>query len=124
VTSVEDRNVERTAHWQWTWNNDAMRMVDECYAEDCEVCDMVRGQTFHGRDELRAIEKQIMAVDETRRMQITKMVASGDTVAVEMDAFWRDGSIAIKSCVVLTYNADGLIVSDHSYSADPLGAAG
>jgi hypothetical protein len=124
VTSIEERNLERTKHWEWTWNNDVMRMVDECYAEDCEVSDMVRGQTFHGREELRGIEKQMMGVDATRRMVITKMVASGDTVAAEMDALWRDGTISVKACVVLTYNADGFIATDHSYSADPLGAAG
>ena len=45
----EERNLERARHWEWTWNNDVMRMVDECYAEDCEVTDMLRGRTFHGR---------------------------------------------------------------------------
>ena len=38
----EERNLERTRHWEWTWNHDVMRMVDECYAEDCEVTDMLR----------------------------------------------------------------------------------
>ena len=54
--SIEERNMERVRHWVWTWNNDVMRMVDECYAEDCEVSDMLRNRTFHGREELRLIE--------------------------------------------------------------------
>jgi hypothetical protein len=124
VGATEQRNIERTKHWERAWNNDVMRMVDECYSVDCEVRDMIRGLVFNGREELREVEKQIIAADATRRMSITKMVASGDTVGVEMDAFWRDGAISITSCVVLTYDDDGLIVSDHTYSGDPLGVNG
>jgi hypothetical protein len=122
MTTVEDRNCERTKRWESLWNDDAMGMVDECYAPNCEVRDMIRGFTLNGREELRAVEKQILAADDTRRMKVTKMVASGDTVAVEMEAYWRDATISITACVVLTFDADGLIVSDHTYSADPLGA--
>ncbi|WP_424102107.1 hypothetical protein [Moorena producens] len=43
MTNVEKRNMERVKHWEWAWNNDAMRMVDECYAEDCKVYDMLGG---------------------------------------------------------------------------------
>ena len=56
-----------------------------------------RGTTLHGREELRQIEEQIVAVDATRRMVITKMVASGDTVAAEMDSYWRDDSIVARA---------------------------
>jgi len=122
--ATEERNLERSKHWEWTWNNDVMRMVDECYALDCEVRDMIRGLAFHGREALREVEKQIMAADATRRMAITKMVASGDTVAIEMDAFFHGGATAITSCVVLTFDDDGFIVSDHTYSGDPLGVNG
>ena len=121
--STEQRNLERVRHWEWTWNNDVMRMVDECYAPDCEVVDMFRQRTFNGREALREIEKQMMAVDATRQMKITKAIASGDTVVVEVDALWQDGKVLAKGCVVLTFNADGQIVSDHSYSGDPIGAA-
>jgi hypothetical protein len=120
---VEQRNMERVKHWEWTWNNDALRMVDECYAENCEVSDMLRGRTFHGRDELRLIEKQMLELDPTRRMSITRMIPCGDTVAIEMDASWNDGKAVVKSCVFLTFNEDGLIIVDHSYGGDPTGAA-
>jgi hypothetical protein len=122
MTTIEDRNCERTRRWESLWNDDAMAMVDQCYAPNCEVRDMIRGFTLKGREELRAVEKQILAADDTRRMTITKLVATGDTVAAEMEAFWRDATISITACVVLTFDADGLIVSDHTYSADPLGA--
>jgi ketosteroid isomerase-like protein len=123
VSTIEERNLERVRHWERTWNNDVMRMVDECYAPDCEVVDMFRQRTFKGREALREIEKQMMAADATRRMTITKAIASGDTVVVEVDALWQNGSVLAKGCVVLTYDADGMIVSDHSYSGDPIGAA-
>lgn len=123
MTETEQRNLERTRFWEKCWNEDVMRMVDECYAADCEVCDMVRGRTFHGREELRGIEKQMMAADASRRMKITRMIASGDVVCAEMDAYWNDGSTVARACVVLTWNADGQIVSDHSYGGDPTGAA-
>jgi len=123
VSSQEDDNIERVRHWEWTWNNDVMRMVDECYAPDCEVSDMMRGRTFHGRDELRLIEEQMMQMDASRKMNITRMVASGDTVAIEMDAYWGDGAQVAKSCVFLTFNDAGLITIDHSYGGDPGGAS-
>lgn len=123
LSPTEERNVERTWHWEWTWNNAVDRMVDECYAENCEVTDMFRNRTFKGRDELRVIEHQMMAADATRRMKVTQMVAQGDVVAIEMDALWKNGTVTAKSCVVLTYDANGMIVSDHSYGGDPTGAA-
>ncbi|MEM9622182.1 MAG: nuclear transport factor 2 family protein [Pseudomonadota bacterium] len=119
----EKRNMERVKHWEWAWNNDVMRMVDECYAEDCEVSDMLRGRTFRGRAELRLIEEQMMQLDSSRRMTITNMVPAGNTVAVEMDASWGDGAAVVKSSVFLTFDDEGLIVVDHSYGGDPNGAA-
>ena len=121
--SIEERNIERVHHWVWTWNNDVMRMVDECYAENCEVSDMLRGRTFHGRKELRLIEKQMVALDASRKMTVTRMVAGGDTVAVEVDASWDGGKTIDKGCVFLTFDDAGLIVEDHSYSRDSTGAA-
>ena len=123
MASVEDRNMERARRWEWAWNNDVMRMVDECYAEACEVTDVFRDRTFRGREELRLIEKQMIEADVSRRMQVTKMVAAGDTVAMEIDAWWDDGAHVAKNVVFLTFDEDSLIVTDHSYGADPTGAS-
>lgn len=123
MSSIEERNMERVRFWEWAWNNDVMRMVDECYAENCVVTDMFRGRTFRGREELRLVERQMMEIDPSRRMTITRMVPHGDTVAIEMDASWNDGKAIAKSCVFLTFDQNGLIVEDHSYGGDPIGAA-
>ena len=78
LTEREQRNVERVKHWSWTWNNAVDRMVDECYAENCEVVNMMTGYTMHGREELRAIEHAMLQFDGARRMEITNIVASGN----------------------------------------------
>ena len=123
MTTVEERNMERVKIWESTWNDDVMRMVDECYAEDCEATDMLRDRTYHGREELRLIEKQMMAEDVTRRLKVVNMIASGNTVVVETHSFRKGGEVRSKSCVVLVFNEEGLIISDHSYGGDPTGIA-
>jgi hypothetical protein len=119
MTDIERRNIERVKHWEQTWNNAVDRMIDECYAEDCEVINMLTGYTMRGREALRAIEHAMLAFDGTRRMEITRILASGDTVALE--AIWGDKRT--RACVFLTFNSDGMIVSDHSYGSDPSGAS-
>ena len=121
LTKAENDNIERVKRWEWTWNNAVDRMVDECYAPDCVVVNMFTGHTLRGREELRQIEHAMLAFDGTRKMEITRMVASGDTVAVQADALWNGARS--KACVFLTFNDDGLIVVDNSYGQDPSGAS-
>ena len=120
---VEERNMERVRQWCAFWNDDVMRMVDESYAEDCAVSDMFRERTFHGREELRLIEKQMLGLDASRNMTIKKMVASGDTVAVEVEASFDGGKSVVSNAVFLTFNDEGFITEDHSYGNDPSGIA-
>jgi len=121
MTDIERRNIQRVKHWEQTWNNAVDRMIDECYAEDCEVINMLTGYTMRGREALRVIEHAMLAFDGTRRMEITRIIASGDVVALEADSIW--GNKRMKACVFLTFNSDGMIVSDHSYGSDPSGAS-
>jgi hypothetical protein len=60
------------------------------------------------------MERALQAVDGERGLKITRMIASGDVVAVEIDATWKGG--LSKACVVLTFDESGLIVSEHSYT--------
>jgi hypothetical protein len=121
LTDIEKKNIERVHFWEWTWNNAVDRMVDECYAPDCMVVNMMTGYTMHGRDELRKIEHAMKSFDGSRRMEITRIVADGDTVAIQADANW--GGVVTKACVFLTFNENGLIVLDNSYGQDPSGAS-
>ena len=59
MTETEKRNLDRVKLWEKTWNEDVMRMVDELYAEDCEVRNMITGFVVHGRENFREVERAI-----------------------------------------------------------------
>lgn len=120
-SETERRNIELTRQWAWNWNNDVDRMVDQSYASDCVVVNMFSGHEAHGREALRQLEHAIAAFDGTRRMEITNMVASGDVVAVQADAIF--GAYQGKAVAFLTFDSEGLIVSDNTYGEDPSGAS-
>ena len=66
LTDKERRNLERVKTWAWTWNNAVDRMVDECYAPDCVVVNMMSGVTFRGREALRQIEHSMRVISMRR----------------------------------------------------------
>lgn len=115
----ERQNIERVRHWEDTYNNHVERMVDECYAPNCEVISMMTGFVMNGREELRAVEREIQSKQVDRKMHVLKTVAQGDTVAVECQGVF--GENKFKACVFLTFNENGQIISDHTYSQDPTG---
>ena len=119
MTPQEERNLKAVDHWEDTYNNAVERMVDECYAPDCDVHNMLAGTVTNGRDALKAIEHQIQEIEPNRKLKVLKKVASGDSVAAECEGIF--GENRFKACVVLTFNDDGLIQSDHTYSPDPTG---
>lgn len=120
-TSSEERNKARAKAWEAAWNNDPDRMVDECYAPDCVVRNMFSGHEIHGREALREVEHAIKAFDGSRHMKITNMVADGSVVAIQADVVF--GGNTGKAVAFLTFDQNGLIVSDHSYGEDPSGAS-
>ena len=119
MTPMERRNLDRVKLWEQTWNEDVMRMVDELYAEDCEVRNMVTGFVVKGRENFREIEKAIEQFAPDRRMRVYRTIASGNVVALEADVFF--GGKQSQGCVFLTFDDAGWITSDHSYAADPSG---
>ena len=119
MTKTEQRNLDMVDRWEDTYNSAVDRMVDECYAENCEVHNMFAGTVYHGRAGLRAIEHEIQKHQVDRKLRVLKKFASGDSVAVECEGIF--GALAFKACVILTFNADGQIISDHTYSPDPTG---
>ena len=58
MTEQERRNLEAVKRWEETYNHDVEKMVDEVYAADCEVVDVLRGVTLRGREQLRALEER------------------------------------------------------------------
>ncbi|OAI39212.1 hypothetical protein AYO38_01740 [bacterium SCGC AG-212-C10] len=118
MSSEQERNLAVVQHWVDTYNDDVERMVDECYAPDCAVQNMATGQVYHGREELRTLERQISARAPGRRMIVSRMLAAGDAVVVEVEATGfedRPDQPRLAACIVLTLK-DGLIISDHTYA--------
>jgi len=119
MTPNEERNSAAAEGWNEAWNVDIDRMTDDYYAPDCEVLLVSSGETLHGRDELRLFEYGLARTFPQRSLRITNKVAAGDTVVVELErqGWGADGKPSVsRSCVVLTFGADGLIYSDHSYA--------
>jgi ketosteroid isomerase-like protein len=130
MTSVQERNVAVAQLWVDTYNHDVERMVDECYAPDCEVQHMSSGLVLRGREELRTLERAVLQAVPERRMWVRRCIPASDTVVMEIAATIGTGDVGSRTtnaCVVLTFR-DGLIVSDHTYvdataMVPPAGAA-
>lgn len=118
MTPTETRNLATLARWADTYNNAIDAMCD-IYAEDCEVRSMLTDMTLNGRDALRKLEHDIIAVEPNRKLEVVRAIASGDVVAAECNGMF--GALRFPAVVFLTFNAAGLIVSDHTYSPDPTG---
>ncbi|HEY8123148.1 MAG TPA: nuclear transport factor 2 family protein [Myxococcota bacterium] len=119
MTEQERRNLDAAKRWEETYNHDVEKMVDEVYAADCEVVDVLRGVTLRGREQLRALERRILEMAPARRMRVLKAVASGDTVALECEGVFPTGSFP--ACVFLVFDAHGRVQQDHTYAPDPSG---
>lgn len=121
MTERERRNLAAAKRWEETYNHDVEKMVDEVYAADCEVVDMLRGVTLRGREQLRALERRICELAPTRSLRVLKALASGDTVALECEGRFPTG--AFPACVFLVFDAEGRVKQDHTYAPDPAGTA-
>lgn len=119
MTAEEERNLKAVERWEHTYNHDFQAMVDEVYAPDCEVRNMFAGSVFNGREALRAVEREIHTQVPERKLRVLKTVACGDTVALECEGVFPGQTFA--ACVFLTFDANGQVKSDHTYSPDPSG---
>ena len=119
MTDQEKRNLAAVKRWEATYNDDVEKMVDEVYAANCEVVDVFRGVTLRGREELRDLERRILASAPQRKLRVLKAVAAGDTVALECEGIFPFGSFP--ACVFLVFDANAQVKQDHTYAPDPAG---
>ena len=112
----QERNLELSIRWENLYNEDADRMVLECYAKDCTVSPM-GGSPIHGHDHLRKVEEAILKAAPRRLMRAEHRHASGDTVIVEAVLLdpdrgdnWKLPFIAVLTC------KGGVIVTDRTYA--------
>ncbi len=121
MTDQERRNLEAVRRWEETYNHDVEKMVDEVYAPDCEVVDMVRAVTLRGREELRALERRVLERAPQRGLRVIKAVAMGDTVGIECEGNFA-GTV-VPACVFLVFDERGQVKQDHTYAQDPSGVS-
>ena len=121
MTSEEQRNLERVALWAQTYNEDVERMVNEVYAEDCEVQNMSTGHVVRGREEFLALEREIEKQSPGRKVIVKRTVAAGNVVALEAEGQFS-GGVTLEGSVFLTFDSEGRIVNDRTYLSDPTGA--
>ena len=121
MPSEEQRNLERVALWAQTYNEDVERMVNEVYAEDCEVQNMSTGHVVRGREEFLALEREIEKQSPGRKVIVKRTVAAGNVVALEAEGQFS-GGVTLEGSVFLTFDSEGLIVNNRTYLSDPTGA--
>lgn len=104
-------------NWETFYNENATRMVNECYAPDCDVRAMGLDGVIRGREMLQKVEDAVLAKAPKRRLEVTGTVESGDVVCVEcvLRDPDRGADWALPFIAVLTIK-DGLVVKDRTYA--------
>ncbi len=112
-TSTTLALVER---WAQYYNEDATRMVQECYAEDCKVYPMGLG-VIEGRKGLQKVEDAVLAKAPQRRLDVLRTHIAGDTICVEAELRDSDRGAewSVPFIAVLTL-CDGLVAIDRTYA--------
>jgi ketosteroid isomerase-like protein len=123
VTPDEIALHDASLRWERLFNEDPLRMCDECYAENCVVTSMANSTTIEGRARVKQIEVAMLEAYPDRQISVTRRIVSDSTVVLE--SVWSGTSsdddadsspIRINMCTVLEY-ADGVIISDRTYAA-------
>ena len=102
--------------WAQYYNDDATRMVQECYAEDCKVYPMGLG-VIEGRQGLQKVEDAVLAKAPRRRLAILRTHVAGDTACVEAELRDPDRGAdwSVPFVAVLTIRA-GQVAIDRTYA--------
>lgn len=113
---LQEQNLELSRHWETLYNEDADRMVLECYAPDCVVSPM-GGDSIQGHEVLRKVEAAISKAAPRRVMRVEQRHVAGDAVIVEavlrdpdQGADWQIPFVAVLTC------KDGRIINDRTYA--------
>ena len=102
--------------WAQYYNDDAARMVEECYAADCKVYPMGLG-VIEGRGHLHKVEAAVLAKAPHRRLEVLRTHIAGDTVCVECELRDADrgDDWSVPFVAVLTVS-DGMVITDRTYA--------
>lgn len=102
--------------WAQYYNDDATRMVQECYAEDCKAYPMGLS-VIEGRKGLQKVEDAVLAKAPHRRFDVVHTHIAGDTACVEAQLRDPDRGAdwSVPFVAVLTIR-DGEIITDRTYA--------
>jgi ketosteroid isomerase-like protein len=123
LTDIEKRNLEVVKEWAKAWNTHglAARMVDEIYADSCEVFTPIQNIYYvkigQSKENWKNVELAVEKMFKKREMRLLQTLAKGDTVAVEAEITMTPvQGETIKSwfAAFLTFK-DGRIIKDHTY---------
>lgn len=124
-TAKEKRNVARIRAWAKAWSlpgGSAIKMVDECYAKNVEVLAVLQGKsvvrTGQDKSRWRDVEKDIEKQYAERAMDFHRIVAQGNSVAIEATVCLvaKDGTKRQwPFAAFFTFDGKSRIRSDHTY---------
>ncbi len=125
MTPEEERNLAAAKRWTELYNSKADEFIHECIAPDYEFRAFPDGRTLSGIENLGKAYKNVQEAIPDRRLLMRRIMAGGDSVAIEMN--YR-GTVAKETeglppvgkiierelCIVLRFR-DGLVISEYSY---------
>jgi hypothetical protein len=85
MTPEEERNLAAAKRWTELYNSKADEFVHECNAPDYEGRTFPRGITVSGIENLGEAYKYVQEVIPDRRHLVRRIMAGGDSVAIEMN---------------------------------------
>jgi ketosteroid isomerase-like protein len=105
------------------WSTDPVRMVDECYAQDCVMERLGEGSdgVVHGAAELRTREQELLDLlpRPDRRMRVSDVTAERDVLAIAftIEGRWRGQGPLRRGpgTLLLTLDEDDRVLSDRIY---------
>jgi ketosteroid isomerase-like protein len=128
LTDEEKRNLEIVKEWTKLYSTygSVSRMVDEVYADMCEVLTPLQGIYFarlgKSKENWRTLEIEIEKLFKKRHMEVVSAHASGNTVALEAKVTMTtvDGKTYKDWFAAFLTFENGRIIKDHTYMNDSL----
>ena len=127
-TGEEKRTLAAVERWKdaWNTNGEASKLVDEFYADNCEIFTPFQG-VYHvkmgqSKENWRNLEIEYEKIWKKRTQTIVDCVVQGNRVALEVKVEMHrlDGKVTKGwYAAFLTFDKDGRVTCDHTYMDMP-----
>ena len=127
LTEEEKLNLDVLETWVECWNIPGLgaeKMVDDLYAEECEVYTPLRDMYYvkmgKSKRRWRAVELSIEKLYKTRKMEIVWKMVKDNTVVLEAKTHFVivNGEERHRGFAAILTFENGKIVRDHAYMRD------